>query len=80
MRIFSYIILLIIIILGVTFAVLNAELVKLNYYFGSIEISLSLLLVLSLGIGVIIGLLLALKSILKLKRKNYQLRKESKQS
>jgi putative membrane protein len=74
MRIFSYIILLVVVILGLTFAMLNAEPVSLNYYAGTRTISLSLLLVLSIGIGVVIGLLLALKPLLRLKRKNYQLK------
>lgn len=74
MRIFSYIVLLIVVILGLTFAMLNAEPVSLNYYAGIRTISLSLLLVLSVGVGVIIGLLIALKPLLGLKRKNYQLK------
>ena len=79
MRIFSYIILLIIIVLGLTFAILNAELVSLNYYFGTRQISLSLLMVLCLGVGVLLGLLAALFPILRLKRKNYYLKSQIKQ-
>ena len=79
MRIISYIILLIIILAGITFAILNAELVTLNYYFGAGKISLSLLMVLCLGIGVLLGLLTALWPILRLKRKNYRLKSQLKQ-
>jgi putative membrane protein len=76
LRILSFIIWLIVILLGLTFATLNAEPVTLNYYFGSRTISLSLLLVLCFGIGVIIGLLIALSKVLRLKMTNYQLKKQ----
>ncbi len=79
MRIISYIVLVIIIILGVTFALLNAEPVALNYYVGTRQISLSLLLVLFLGVGVVFGLIVAIVPILRLKRKNRQLKQQIKQ-
>lgn len=78
MRIFSYIVLLLVILLGVTFAILNAQPVTLHYYFGVRTLSLSLLLVLSLGLGVLLGLLVALIPIIKLKSKNYHLKKQIK--
>lgn len=80
MRIFSYIILLVIILLGITFAALNAETVNLNYYLGIRPISLSLLLALCLGVGVLIGLILALFPLLRLKRDNYRLKNQVKSS
>jgi lipopolysaccharide assembly protein A len=79
MRIISYIILVIIIILGVTFALLNAEPVSLNYYVGTRQISLSLLLVLFLGVGVIFGLIVTIIPILRLKNRNRQLKQQLKQ-
>lgn len=78
MRIFSYIILIIIVVLGITFAALNAQPVNLDYYIGTRTISLSLLLALCLGVGILIGLLIAFFPLLKLKRVNYQLRKQVK--
>lgn len=74
MRIVSYIIALIIIILGLTFAAMNANTVSFNYYLGIHEISLSLLLVYALGIGVILGLCVALSVIFRLKRENMHLK------
>jgi len=73
MRIVSYILIILIIILGLTFAVLNAGTVALNYYFGVVHISLSLLLVMALGLGVLLGLLASLAPIFRLKRKNSKL-------
>lgn len=79
MRIFSYIFFLIIIIFGVTFAALNATPVNLNYYMGSRSISLSLLLALVLGVGIILGLIIALFPLFRLKKENYRLRHQLKQ-
>lgn len=79
MRIISYIILVIIVILGLSFALLNAEPVTLNYYIGTRQISLSLLLVLFLGVGVVFGLIVAIIPILKLKSKNRHLKSQLKQ-
>lgn len=79
MRVFSYFMFLLLVILGLSFAMLNAETVKLNYYFGTHSISLSLLLVLCVGIGVILGFLVALIPVFKLKKKNHGLKQQLKQ-
>ena len=50
---------LLVIVLGVVFAVLNAETVQLNYYLGSVDLPLSLVLVLA----IIVGALLDRKSV-----------------
>ena len=74
MRIFSYIVILILILLGVTFALLNAGPVTLNYYFGKQSIFLPLLLLLSLALGIIIGMLACFKPWFTLKHENRALR------
>lgn len=79
MRIFSYLFALILIILGLSFALLNASPVRLNYYLGTVSISLSLLLVLTVGLGIVVGLIFSLAPIFRLKRKNYHLRNRVKQ-
>lgn len=79
MRIFSYIVLLIIILLGITFAALNANSVTLNYYVGTRNISLSLLLVFAMGIGIILGFLTAMLSLIRLKSENIRLNHQIKQ-
>jgi uncharacterized membrane protein YciS (DUF1049 family) len=76
MRFLYYIILLITIVIALTFASLNAEPVTLNYYIGTRTISLSLLLVLCLGVGIILGFLIALVPLLRLKHSNYLLKKQ----
>lgn len=78
MRILTYIILLIIILLGITFATLNHNEVVINYYVGQRSLPLSILLVLSFVAGCVIGLLMSLAILLKLKLKNYRLRQQLK--
>jgi putative membrane protein len=72
-RIFMYIIALIIIILGITFASLNSGPVTIHYYTGQHTFSLSLLLVLVFAAGSLLGLLVGFWLLLKLKVKNYRL-------
>lgn len=60
MRFFSYIIWVLVILLGFTFACLNIESVTLHYYLGQTALPLSLLLVLTLLLGIILGMLATL--------------------
>lgn len=73
MRIISAIIILLILILGITFASLNAEPVVVNYYLGSSKLPLSLLLVLVLGCGALLGILVSIPIWARLKKENYTL-------
>lgn len=67
MRFFSFIIILLIIILGATFAVLNATPVTFYYYVGAKQLPLSLLLVISFCIGIIICFLAMSYVVVRLK-------------
>lgn len=79
MRVISFIIFIVIICLGITFAILNAAAVNLDYYFATVKISLSLLLVFTLAIGAIIGILVTIIPIIKLKAENRMLKHKNKQ-
>ena len=68
MRLISYLILLFIIFVGLTFASLNSMPVAFNYYLGSKTISLSLLLVFAFGFGILFGLLSSTISYIKIKK------------
>lgn len=59
---------LVVIILGVAFAVLNAESVQLNYYLGSIEMPLSLVLVMAMIVGALLGIFASLNLIIGSRR------------
>lgn len=73
MRIISYIIAIIVIFFGVTFAVLNSESISINYYFNQRMMPLSLLLVLVFTFGCLIGIAASLGLLLKAKLYNYRL-------
>jgi putative membrane protein len=67
MRIIKLFLVFIIMLLGAVFAVLNAEPVVFNYYFGSRELPLSLIMTVALGAGIVIGLLSGVGLLLGLK-------------
>lgn len=80
MRIISYVLLILVIITGITFAVLNPDLVPINYYLGQKTMPLSILLVIDFVLGSLLGLLVSMGILVKLKIKNYQLRQQLKHS
>ena len=65
---------LVVIILGVAFAVLNADSVQLNYYLGSIELPLSLVLVMAMIAGALLGIFASLTLIIGSRRKATKLK------
>ena len=65
----------VIVLLGILFAVLNAEPVILNYYFNSKEMPLSLAIILSMFVGAILGVLASIGLILRCKKEAMRLRK-----
>jgi putative membrane protein len=73
MKIVSFVIFMLVLILGVSFAVLNAAPVTINYYFNTSKLALSLLLVIVLGIGAFIGWLTGLWVWMRLKAENFRL-------
>jgi uncharacterized membrane protein YciS (DUF1049 family) len=78
MRIITYILLLAIILLGISFAILNPESVNFNYYLGRRAFPLSLLLVSTFVSGCVLGLLVGFFLLVKLKIKNYYLQSQLK--
>jgi len=65
LRILSLAILLIVLLLGLSFAVLNSGSIVVNYYLGEQEIPLSVALVLALVFGALLGVLASLSIILR---------------
>ena len=70
MRYIGYIIILILIVLGVSFAVLNATPVNVNYYADSRTLPLSLLLAICFGVGVLLGILVMFMRVMRLRFEN----------
>ncbi|MDR3477618.1 MAG: LapA family protein [Gammaproteobacteria bacterium] len=78
MRILSYILIVIIIGLGISFALLNSGSVSINYYVGHRTMPLSLLLAMVFTIGSLLGVFVGLWLLLKIKLKNYRLKQRLK--
>ncbi|MFT3742053.1 MAG: LapA family protein [Gammaproteobacteria bacterium] len=79
LRLISYLIILVIVILGVSFAITNDTPVTLKYYLGTATLPLSLLLVYTLGLGIILGFVANLWPYFKLRNQNRQLKNQLKQ-
>jgi lipopolysaccharide assembly protein A len=75
-RLLGFLFLVVLVVLGLSFAVLNAQSVSLNYYFGFREIPLSMIVVLSLAAGAVIGVLVSAGLILRMKTQTRQLRRK----
>lgn len=74
MKILSYILLIVILLIGVSFSVLNSAPVSINYYVGVCKLPLSFLMVLTFAGGCILGLLVGMAMYLRLKSQNYRLK------
>jgi lipopolysaccharide assembly protein A len=61
-------------LIGLTFASLNATPVVFNYYLGSKTITLSLLLVFVFGVGIFLGIIVTMFTWIKIKRDNLKLK------
>ena len=78
MRLLTLLFTLVLLLLGISFAALNAEPVTVNFYVATISIPISLMIVIALGIGMLIGFLLIFFSYLKLKNENRKLKNRKK--
>ena len=63
MRILMLVIYILLIIIGVSFAALNASSVQVNFYFKTLSMPISVLMTIMLGIGIFIGLFFLLVDI-----------------
>lgn len=75
-RVLSYALVLILVLLGLAFAVVNAKPVELNYFLGSREVPLAMTLVLALAFGACLGMLFSLGMVVRLKRETLRLRRQ----
>lgn len=68
MRILSLLFTLFMVLVGVSFAIINANSVTMNYYIGELTLPLSMLLIFTFTLGVLVGVLAMLPKIFNLKR------------
>lgn len=67
MRFLSLIVLTFVIIIGITFSILNSQVVVVHYYVGAKEVPLSILMLVVWVFGVLIGVMTSYPKILALK-------------
>jgi len=79
-RFFYVVVILLVVALGLSFALLNSEPVTFNYYIGKHDIELSLILVITLIIGALLGVAGSFGVVLKTKRQTFKIKKEMKNS
>ena len=65
-------------LVGLSFALLNSEIVTLNYYFDKLQAPLSLIIVIALAFGAVMGVLASLWVVFAQKREMAKLRKVAK--
>ncbi len=74
-RIIFLLFFLLVLVVGLSFAVINIDPVKVNYYLGSIEMPLALLIVLSIAVGGALGVLATMGKIVGAKGEAVRLRR-----
>jgi len=77
-RIVIFAILLLVTLLGLSFALMNANSVRLMYYFGEVQAPLSLVVVLAIALGAFLGVLASMGMVVGQKREIAKLRKSVK--
>lgn len=77
-RIIIFAIVVLVALSGLSFALINAESVTLNYYFGSLQAPLSLVMVISLAVGAGMGVVASMWAVIGQKRELARLRKAAK--
>ena len=75
LRIIYIAVIVLLVIIGLVFAVLNADPVDFNYYFDSLSIPLSLSMLVAMIVGAILGVLASAGVILRHRREIARLRK-----
>ncbi len=67
MRLLSLLILTFAVLLGISFAILNADLVTVHYYIGVQQVPLSILILSVLVLGIVIGLIVSFPTLVRLR-------------
>ncbi len=76
MRIVMIVFYLLLILVGVSFAALNAASVQVNFYFSTLSMPVSVLITLMLGVGVLLGFCLFLGKYWRLKAEHRRIKNQ----
>jgi len=77
MKLIKLMLFLIILIIGAAFAVLNSEVVRLDYYLSNVELPLSIVLIATMSLGAVMGVIACSSIILRLKHENSGLKRKA---
>lgn len=77
-RIIFLVIFLLVSVVGLSFALMNAETVTLSYYFGTLDAPLSIIVVVSIALGALLGVSASMAMALGLKQEIVRLRRSVK--
>ena len=78
MRIIVIIFYLMLVLVSISFAALNASFVKVSFYFSTISMPISVLMILMLGIGIIFGCILSIFRYWRLKSESRKIKQQLK--
>lgn len=78
MRILMLVIYIVLIVIGVSFAALNASSVAVNFYFKTVTMPISVLMTIMLGIGILIGFILFINRYWRLKIECHKMKNQLK--
>lgn len=76
MRILTYMCAIFLLLLGISFSLLNSSEVKINYFLGDATLPTSLLVIISVAIGAIISFFICILGILRHKTTIYSLKRK----
>ncbi len=79
MKLIKLIIFLTLLLAGAAFAVLNSQMIKLDYYFSIVELPLSVVLIAFMSIGAVLGVAACSSLMLRLKHENTSLKRKARQ-
>jgi uncharacterized integral membrane protein len=79
-KIFIALVVFALLLFALSFSVVNAHHVQLNYYIGQIDLPLSLLMIVSLIVGGLLGALIMMKSVISLRMQLARTRRTAKHS
>lgn len=75
LKIVGIIFFIILLVLGLSFSLINSTPVELHYYFGTVQLPLAFALIIALAAGTLLGILGMLSVAFKLKRETVHLKK-----
>lgn len=75
-RLIGFLFLVALVVIGLSFAVLNSQPVALNYYLGERDIPLSIIVVVSVAVGAVVGVVVSAGMILRLRARSARLRRQ----